>query len=103
MSVPAQSQITVYHGSNTLFDAIDFTKSRDNRDFGRGFYTTTLYEQARLWAQNISIRHGGSQFVYEYVFTPDETLKVKWFDGLTVEWLDMVERKPSAWRYPACL
>jgi hypothetical protein len=44
-------QLTLYHGSNYLFDVIDLSKSRDRRDFGKGFYTTTLREQAASWAK----------------------------------------------------
>ena len=39
----------VYHGTNRNFDKIDLTKSKDNRDFGKGFYTTSLPEQASHW------------------------------------------------------
>ncbi|MDR2179004.1 MAG: DUF3990 domain-containing protein [Synergistaceae bacterium] len=36
----------LYHGSNQNFEYVDLTKSRDKRDYGRGFYMTTLREQA---------------------------------------------------------
>lgn len=64
MSMLVNTPITIYHGTNVLFDAVDISKSRDKRDFGRGFYTTTLYEQACNWAQNISLRYGGCQYIY---------------------------------------
>ncbi|GBU26329.1 hypothetical protein R83H12_03025 [Fibrobacteria bacterium R8-3-H12] len=41
----------LYHGSNCEFDIISLEKSKNNRDFGRGFYTTTIEEQAREWAE----------------------------------------------------
>lgn len=91
MNIFDQAQIAVYHGTNSLFDDIDLSKSKNKRDFGCGFYTTTLYEQACVWAQNVSMRNGGNQYVYEYVFTPDAALNIKRFEGLTVEWLDMVK------------
>lgn len=28
----------LYHGSNILIDKIDLSKSKPNKDFGRGFY-----------------------------------------------------------------
>ena len=40
------SSLTLYHGSNAVFDEISLEKSRNRRDFGRGFYTTTVREQA---------------------------------------------------------
>lgn len=36
----------VFHGTNKKFDVIDLSKSKDKRDFGKGFYTTTIFEQA---------------------------------------------------------
>lgn len=36
----------LYHGSNLHFEKIDLSKSKDKRDFGRGFYTTAIREQA---------------------------------------------------------
>ena len=34
----------VYHGSDILIEAIDLTKSKPGKDFGRGFYVNT-YQQ----------------------------------------------------------
>jgi hypothetical protein len=81
----------VYHGTNALFDSVDFSMSKDKRDFGRGFYATTLYEQAQTWAQNMFLRYGGGQYVYEMAFTPFDGLAIMQYDGLTVEWLEMVK------------
>ena len=36
----------LYHGTNIRFDNIDLSRSKDKRDFGKGFYTTTIFEQA---------------------------------------------------------
>ena len=41
----------LYHGTNMAFDAIDLTKSKPNKDFGRGFYLTSLREQAEKYGQ----------------------------------------------------
>jgi len=38
----------LYHGSNTEIVKIELDKCRPFKDFGRGFYTTPLKEQA--WA-----------------------------------------------------
>lgn len=42
--------IKLYHGSNTTFEHIDLGKSQQNKDFGRGFYLTDIYEQAEAMA-----------------------------------------------------
>ena len=85
-------KIIVYHGSSFDFDAIDLTKSKDRRDFGKGFYTTTIQSQAESWAKNIALRNGmKTYFVYVYEFTFDDSLKHKHFDGLNEEWLEFIK------------
>ncbi|MFR2011859.1 MAG: DUF3990 domain-containing protein [Christensenellales bacterium] len=39
----------LYHGSFLEIARPDLVHSRPNVDFGRGFYVTTLYEQAAKW------------------------------------------------------
>ncbi|MDR1078698.1 MAG: DUF3990 domain-containing protein [Propionibacteriaceae bacterium] len=48
--------LTLFHGSNTVFDQVELSQSRNRRDFGRGFYTTTIRGQA----ENLS-DHGGDR------------------------------------------
>jgi hypothetical protein len=82
----------LFHGSNQDFDRVDLSKSRDRRDFGRGFYMTTMREQAENWGKNMFARYGGSGvFVYEFELSLSDNLKVKHFEGLTEEWLEMVK------------
>ena len=87
-----ETKLILYHGSNQNFDAIDLSKSKDKRDFGRGFYTTTLREQAEEWAEALFDRiKGDGIFIYEMEFEPTEELSVKNYDGLSEEWLLMVQ------------
>lgn len=39
----------LYHGSNQLITKIDLSKSKDFKDFGRGFYLTKDYTRAVPW------------------------------------------------------
>ncbi len=41
----------VYHGSYVEIKKPDVKHSRENVDFGRGFYTTPLWEQAEKWCK----------------------------------------------------
>ena len=41
----------LYHGSNQLITKIDLSKSKDFKDFGRGFYLTKDYTRAVAMAQ----------------------------------------------------
>lgn len=84
--------MTVYHGTATDFLSIDLVKSRDRRDFGRGFYTTTIFDQAAAWAKNVFTRYGGAgRFVKVYTLEALDGLKVKRFEGMNREWLDFVK------------
>ena len=84
--------LTLYHGTNCQFTDIDLSKSRPRRDFGSGFYTTTLYEQAVQWAKNLYVRYGGSgQFVREYRFVPVADLKILVFNSMNKGWLEFIK------------
>lgn len=65
--------------------------SRENVDFGRGFYTTPIYEQAVKWCEKFK-RRGKDGIVSRYHF--DEKgyleLKILKFDSYSEEWLDFI-------------
>lgn len=89
-------KIRLYHGSNQNFDVVDLSKSRDKRDFGKGFYLTTLKSQAEDWANTISQRYGGPKYLYVFDLTIDATMKVKEFEDLTLDWLEMIKKNRMA-------
>jgi hypothetical protein len=81
----------VYHGTNCRFERVDMSKSKDKRDFGKGFYTTTIKEQAESWAQAVFDRYGGAgRFVYEFEFETHNSLNIKRFLEANREWLEFV-------------
>ena len=84
----------VYHGSYTLIEEIDLSKSISNKDFGKGFYVTKFLKHAQLWAKVIGRKHKTEGFVTEFTFYDTEfterLCKVKHFDGYNEEWLDFV-------------
>jgi len=41
---------TLFHGTNTIIDAISLAKGRARTDFGKGFYLTDKLETAHRWA-----------------------------------------------------
>jgi hypothetical protein len=85
------NKIKLYHGSNCDFSAVDLSKAKDRRDFGKGFYTTTLQNQAKDWANTLFVRYGGDgMFVYEFEFETNDDLSIKQFDGITEDWLNFV-------------
>ncbi|HEX6747760.1 MAG TPA: DUF3990 domain-containing protein [Longimicrobium sp.] len=56
--------IRLYHGTTAdaareiVQSGIAISRGRDERDFGRGFYTTTLQRQARNWAFEVARESG---------------------------------------------
>ena len=79
----------VYHGSSKEIQNPDLDYWRFNLDFGKGFYITTLREQAEKWAGRRAIVENKKPIVNLYEFDAD-LLVVLSFDGYTEEWLDFV-------------
>ncbi len=87
----------VYHGSTQIVQHPDLSLGRMNTDFGKGFYTTTSYEQAKKWAlikRNRSTKTGTTNAIVS-VFEVDDAVwdkgfRVLHFQGATAEWLDFV-------------
>ena len=81
----------LYHGSYLEIEKPDLAHSRDNVDFGRGFYTTPLYEQAVKWCGKFK-RRGESGIVSKYEFDMEslEKWNVLEFDSYSEEWLDFI-------------
>ena len=91
-----ETKLILYHGSNHNFDKVDLSMSKDKRDFGRGFYTTTIPDQAEDWAQALFDRYKGDGiFIYEMELVLANDFSIKKFDGLSEEWLLMVHKNRS--------
>lgn len=81
----------LYHGSFTEVSAPDLLHSRHNVDFGRGFYTTPILEQAVNWCMKFK-RQKKDGVLSKYMFDEDafDNVKVLKFDSYSMEWLDFV-------------
>lgn len=84
----------LYHGSNMEIERIDLSKSRPNKDFGKGFYLTEDKQQAQNMANQKVLQKGGKAVVTAYEFDEsfliDGTLSVKQFEGYTEEWAQFI-------------
>lgn len=81
----------LYHGSYLKIKKPNLKHSRLNVDFGRGFYTTPLYEQAAKWCGKFKRRgKDGIVSCYEFDENTYELLKVLKFDAYSEEWLDFI-------------
>lgn len=81
----------VYHGSNIEVSKPNLTHTRKNVDFGQGFYTTPIYEQAKEWSLRYKIK-GESAIVSIFSVNEKEfdNLKVLKFDTYSEKWLDFI-------------
>lgn len=81
----------LYHGSDQEIVQPDLEHSRMNVDFGRGFYTTPLYEQAAKWCGKFK-RRGKEGIISCYNFdeSASKVLKILKFDAYSDAWLDFI-------------
>lgn len=82
----------VYHGSIEIVKQPDINHSYRPLDFGKGFYVTTVKEQAEKWAKRkADIYNKSHGIVNSYVMSEDmEDLLCKSFSEDLVEWIDFV-------------
>ena len=82
----------LYHGSLEAIEKPDISFSRDNTDFGKGFYTTTIKLQAEKWTSRFKRRFAyGTLSMYEV----DETelrknVSVLEFNTYSIQWLEFI-------------
>lgn len=50
--------ILLYHGSNLKISKIDLERCKPYKDFGKGFYCTTIKKQAEFMAERVVKRQG---------------------------------------------
>lgn len=83
--------MTVYHASNFIIESPDIYHSRDFVDFGKGFYLTSLIEQAKKYAQRF-LYQGDKAYLNHYNLDEnlDNKFNIKEFGDYNEEWLDFV-------------
>ena len=86
--------MTVYHGSNVIVNYPDVEHSFRALDFGKGFYVTTVKEQAERWARRKADIYGTDKAIITvYNMSEDlEGLSYKCFDEDLTEWIDFICR-----------
>jgi hypothetical protein len=84
----------LYLGSSIAIEKPDLSFSRDNTDFGKGFYTTPLREQAVKWTERFIRRNGsGVLSVYEFLRPIDQfpkEIRLLEFNTHSKKWLDFI-------------
>jgi len=84
----------LFHGGYVKIDVIDLTKAKPYKDFGRAFYLTRFYTQAKVWADRLGREHDTNGVISEFEFDEyayeDDSLKVLLFAQYDERWLDFV-------------
>lgn len=82
----------LYHSSNISVKIPDTAHSRDFLDFGKGFYLTSLQEQAVKYAHRFLRRKQDAWLnMYEFIYNPLDW-KVLEFNEYDKAWLDFVSK-----------
>ena len=82
--------IKLYHSSNVSVSKPDISHSRDNLAFGRGFYLTTILDQAVKYALRFQRRSQEAWLsTYEFEIIADDW-NIRRFDSYDEEWLNFI-------------
>jgi hypothetical protein len=80
----------LFHGSNLEIAQIDLNICKPYKDFGKGFYTTELEEQARNMAKRTVRIFGGKPCITKFLIDDEEfencNISQRVFDAPTNEW-----------------
>lgn len=80
----------LFHASTMVIEKPDVLHSRDKLDFGRGFYLTSIREQAVRYAERFTLR-GKNAYVNESELDDIiEEFNIKTFPSYDEKWLDYV-------------
>lgn len=80
----------LYHASPVVIPSPDIMHSRELLDFGKGFYLTSLREQAEKYAQRFLLKKERA-FINEYLLDANlEGYRAKIFKSYDEEWLNYV-------------
>jgi hypothetical protein len=84
----------LYHGSCSAIEKPDLAFARERTDFGRGFYTTPIKEQAERWARRLSAdKKAAVVSSYKFLERTDEDIssyRVLEFNAHSKKWLDFI-------------
>ena len=83
----------LYHGTNVEFEKIDLLKSKPNKDFGRGFYLSPFFEQAKDMAETkVEQLEYGNPIVFQYEVKEEDMadLRILRFDSYSEEWAKFI-------------
>lgn len=80
-----ENPIEIYHGGYCSIEYPEIREDRYTKDFGPGFYCTSMKNQAQRW----SLRYD-TPVISIYNFQVDPSLKILHFSEMTEQWLDFI-------------
>ncbi|MCC8162889.1 MAG: DUF3990 domain-containing protein [Lachnospiraceae bacterium] len=80
----------LYHGSNVEIEKIDLNMCRPYKDFGRGFYLTTIEAQARKMALRTARIYGGKPVFSVFEYEQSANARIRRFERPGEEWARFV-------------
>ena len=84
----------LYHGSLEAIEKPDISFSRNNTDFGKGFYTTIIKSQAVSWTGRFKRRFGyGTLSIYDIdEFDLRKNVSLLEFESYSQQWLEYIAK-----------
>lgn len=85
--------IDQYHGATEIIVHPDCSVGRDNLDFGKGYYLTSLPDQAGRWAVRMASDRGQRPIINVYEFDRDSVLsrfRCLVFASYDLDWLEFI-------------
>ena len=86
----------LYHGSTVVIEKIDLSKSKPNKDFGKGFYLSDnerqAYEMAKYKAMQLDLEPIVNVFEFDdgILSNPDSALLIKKFNKYDKDWAEFI-------------
>lgn len=81
----------LYHGTDRYFESFDFRYAKRFKDFGKGFYLTSDFNQAQKWAQS-KARRKNKTYIYRYDMAAltDSSWKILELLQYNKMWMDFI-------------
>ncbi|MBQ5460272.1 MAG: DUF3990 domain-containing protein [Bacteroidaceae bacterium] len=83
----------IYHGSTDIITLPLAKAGRPDLDFGQGFYTTDILEQAQKWADRISRQRHERAVINVYEFDKEKAereYRYLKFEAYDIQWLNFI-------------
>ncbi len=109
LDLTRKEEILLYHGSFLPVPIIDLNKCQEGKDFGKGFYLTTSYTQAKKFIpmsikKQIMIGEIPSEthigYISIYKLTLSKELKIHSFPTADKEWLHFIAENRRKGSFP---